>query len=53
MNFVTRITTNYVTIEKKRGMNVAITPTDGALFVENANRALNEWNENQQQSRQA
>lgn len=43
INFVTRITKNYVEIVKKRGWNIAITPTDNDVFVENANRALKQW----------
>ena len=43
INFVTRITKNYVEIVKKRGWNIAITPTDNDPFVENANRSLEQW----------
>jgi len=43
VNFVTRITRSYVEISKKRGWSMAITPTDNDEFVENANRALEQW----------
>ena len=42
-NFVTRIAKSYVEIAKKRGWSVAITPTNNESFVENANRALEQW----------
>ena len=43
INFVTRITKNHVEIVKKRGWNIAITPTASDAFVENANQALGQW----------
>ncbi len=43
VNFVTKLTKNYVEIAKKRGLSIAITPGDNDLFVENANRALSQW----------
>lgn len=43
VNYVTRFTRNFVEINRKRGMNIAITPGDNDLFVENANVALNQW----------
>ncbi len=43
INFVTKLTKSYVEIAKKRGLNIAITPRDNDLFVENANRALSQW----------
>ena len=43
VNFVTRITKSYVEIVKKRGWSIAITPTVNETFVENANRALEQW----------
>ena len=43
INFVTKLTKNYVEIAKKRGLSIAITPGDNDLFVENANRALSQW----------
>ena len=43
VNFVTRITKNYIEIVKKRGWSIAITPTANDAFVENANRALEQW----------
>ncbi len=43
VNYVTRFTKNFVEINRNRGMNIAITPGDNDLFVENANEALNHW----------
>ena len=43
INFVTRIAKSYVEIVKKKGWNIAITPKDNDLFIENANRALEQW----------
>jgi hypothetical protein len=43
VNFVTRITKSYVEIVKKKGWSIAITPTSSDAFVENANRALEQW----------
>ena len=43
VNFVTRITRSCVEIVQKRGLGIAISPTDSDAFVENANRALEQW----------
>jgi hypothetical protein len=43
VNFVTKLTNNYVEIAKMRGLSIAITPMVNDLFVENANRALSQW----------
>jgi hypothetical protein len=43
INFVTRITRSYVEIAIKKGMSIAITPTDEESFVEKANLALSQW----------
>jgi len=43
VNFVTRITKSYVEIVIKKGMSIAITPTDDKSFVEKANLALSHW----------
>jgi hypothetical protein len=43
INFVTRITRSYVEIVIKKGMSIAITPTDDKSFVEKANLALSQW----------
>jgi hypothetical protein len=43
INFVTRITRSYVEIVIKKGMSIAITPTDDKSFVEKANQALSQW----------
>ena len=43
VNFVTKLTRNYVEIAKKRGLSIAITPRANDLFVENANRAFSQW----------
>ncbi len=52
INFVTRITKNYVEIVKKTGWSIAITPTDNDTFVENANRALEQWLKTQREKRE-
>jgi len=49
INFVTRIAKNYVEIVKKRGWSIAITPKDNDSFVENANRALEQWAKTQRE----
>lgn len=51
VNFVTRITKSYVEIVKKKGWSIAITPTDNDSFVENANRALEQWLQTQREMR--
>ena len=43
VNFVTRVTRSYVEIVIKKGMSIAITPTDDESFVEKANLALSQW----------
>jgi hypothetical protein len=43
VNFVTNLAKTYVLINKKTGLSIAITPRNNALFVENANRALKQW----------
>ena len=45
VNFTTTIANNYVRINKKKGLSVAITPKSDVLFVENANRSLRQWKE--------
>ena len=50
INFVTRITRSYVEIAKKKGWSIAITPTDNNSFVENANRALEQWLKTQRET---
>ena len=51
VNFGTRITRSYVEIVKKRGWSIAITPTDNDVFMENANRALEQWVNTQHETR--
>ena len=51
INFVTRITKNYVEIVKKRGWSIAITPTDNDVFMENVNQALEQWVNTQHETR--
>ena len=46
VNLVTRITRTYVRIVKKRGLSIAITPGNNELFIENANKALSQWKQN-------
>jgi len=44
INFVTCFSSkNAVEIIRKRGMRVAITPSDRDLFLENLNKVLNDW----------
>jgi len=43
VNFVTNFAMNYVRINKKKGLSIAITPRNNGLFVENANQALKKW----------
>lgn len=43
VNFVTRMTKSHVVIVKKKGLSIAITPRANDSFVENANRALSQW----------
>ncbi len=46
VNLVSRIAKAYVIIVKRKGLSIAITPEHSDLFVENANRALNQWKKN-------
>lgn len=43
VHFATRITRSYVEIVIKKGMSIAITPSDDESFVEKANLALSQW----------
>lgn len=43
VNFTTTITRSHVEIVIKKGMSIAITPTDDESFVEKANLALSQW----------
>lgn len=43
VNFATTITRSYVEILIRKGMSIAITPTDKESFVEKANQALRRW----------
>ena len=43
IHFTTTITRSYVEIVIKKGMSIAITPTDKESFVEKANQALSQW----------
>ena len=49
VNFVTKIAKSYVEIVKKRGWSIAVTPSDNESFIENANRALEQWLETQRE----
>ena len=42
-HFVTKLTKNYIEINKKKGFSITITPKNSDLFIENANEALNQW----------
>ena len=50
INFVTRIARSYVEIVKNKGWSIAITPTSSDAFVENANRALEQWLKTQRET---
>jgi hypothetical protein len=43
IHFTTAVTRSYVEIAIKKGMSIAITPTDDKSFVEKANLALSQW----------
>ena len=43
IHFTTTVTRSYVEIAIKKGMSIAITPTDDKTFVEKANQALSQW----------
>jgi len=43
VNFTTTIARSYVEIVIRKGMNIAITPTDKESFVEKGNQALSRW----------
>jgi len=43
VNFTTRLTTKYVEIVKRKGFNIALTPSDYDLFLTNATQAFFEW----------
>ena len=43
IHFTTTVTKSYVEIVIKKGMRIAVTPTDKESFVEKANLALNQW----------
>jgi hypothetical protein len=45
IHFATAMARTYVIINKKSGLNIAITPKSNELFVENANRSLHRWQE--------
>jgi len=45
LNLTTTITRTHVEIVKRRGMSIAITPSDAEAFVREANRALSRWGE--------
>ena len=43
VNFVTKLTKNYVEISKKKGFPIAITPNNFEHFLDNANSAFSQW----------
>jgi hypothetical protein len=49
IKLVSKVTNTYVRIGRKKGLSITITPKSDALFVENANRSLRVWQENNQQ----
>ncbi len=46
LNLVTSPARTYVRIVKKKGLSIAITPRNNDSFVENANRAWQQWKKN-------
>jgi hypothetical protein len=51
VNLVTRMTGKHVAIIQKYGPAISITPKDSEVFVENANRAMDEWSRTHQAHR--
>ena len=49
IKLISKVTNIYVRIGMKKGLSITITPKSDALFVENANRSLRQWQENNHQ----
>ena len=49
IKLISKVTNTYVRIGRKKGLSITITPKSDALFVENANRSLRQWQGNNQQ----
>ena len=49
IKLISKVTNTYVRIGMKKGLSITITPKSDALFVENANRSLRQWQENNHQ----
>ncbi len=46
VNLVSTLARSYVRIVRQRGLSLAITPKHCEIFVDNANRALSQWQNN-------
>ena len=49
IKLISKVTNTYVRIGMKKGLSITITPKSDALFVENANRSLHQWQETNHQ----
>jgi hypothetical protein len=49
IKLISKVTNTYVRIGMKKGLSITITPKSDALFVENANRSLRQWQGNNHQ----
>ena len=45
IKLISKVTNTYVRIGRKKGLSITITPKSDALFVENTNRSLHQWQE--------
>lgn len=45
IKLISKVTNTYVRIGMKKGLSITITPKSDALFVENANQSLRQWQE--------
>jgi hypothetical protein len=49
IKLISKVTNTYVRIGMKKRLSITITPKSDALFVENANRSLRQWQETNNQ----
>jgi hypothetical protein len=49
IKLISKVNNTYVRIGRKKGLSITITPKSDVLFVENANRSLHQWQENNHQ----
>ena len=49
IKLISKVTNTYVRIGMRKGLSMTITPKSDTLFVENANRSLRQWQENNRQ----